>query len=140
MPRPTRPRANSHRQNSSISSTGVNPSHSYNNSFSLNDSFDSSFTSSITLPQLSEIPMTPTSRNMRNLKVLHRHDPTIHTVIDQFSLVTVYELSRTTQEWETIGCEGPGFIFERSGPGHLDLDGANRSVKIARTQARIHNP
>jgi hypothetical protein len=59
---------------------------------------------------------------MRNLKVLHRHDPTIHTVIDQFSLVTIYELSMATQEWVTIGCEGPLFIFERSAASVLVSD------------------
>lgn len=65
------------------------------------------------IPQLSQVPMSPSSRTLRNLQVLHRLDPTIHTVIDQFALVTIYELSRATQEWENIGCEGPLFIFER---------------------------
>ena len=113
MPRPARPPSNSHRQSGSISSTGANPSHSYNNSLSLNESFESGHGVPPIIPQLSEVPMSPSSRNLRNLKVLHRHDPTIHTVIDQFSLVTLYEISRTTQEWDNMGCEGPLFIFER---------------------------
>ena len=62
---------------------------------------------------MNSIPMSPASRNSKNLEILHRHDPSIHTVISQFSLVALYELESTTSDWESMNCEGPMFIFER---------------------------
>ena len=46
-----------------------------------------------------------------NLTVLKRGDPTITSIIDQFSHVCVY--NRNNDNWQKCGYEGSMFIFEK---------------------------
>jgi hypothetical protein len=72
------------------------------------------------IPPQPPAAMSPQSRATKNLQILHRHDPSIHTVLAQFPLVALYYIENSTGDWETMGCEGPMFIFERSVTNNLD--------------------
>lgn len=55
--------------------------------------------------------MTPASRYDHNLRVMRKRDPSISSIIDQFSHVCVYHYNG--QSWEKHGFEGSMFLFER---------------------------
>lgn len=55
--------------------------------------------------------MTAVSRYNQNLKVLRRNDPSIVSIIDQFSHVCLYH--HNGAKWEKKGYEGSMFLFER---------------------------
>jgi len=63
--------------------------------------------------------MSPASRLAWNLKVLQRHDSTIHSILDQVSYAVLYNYNFDTNEdgslvgWEKRGVEGSMFIYER---------------------------
>jgi hypothetical protein len=51
------------------------------------------------------------ARYQRNLKSLRRVDPTIVSIIDQFSHICLYRLH--DGKWQKDGFEGASFLFER---------------------------
>jgi hypothetical protein len=51
------------------------------------------------------------ARYQRNLKSLRRIDPTIVSIIDQFSHICLYRLH--DGKWQKDGFEGASFLFER---------------------------
>jgi hypothetical protein len=55
-----------------------------------------------------------TSRSIynSNLNVLRKRDPSIVTIFDQFSYVSVFDHNGT--KWEKHGCEGTMFLYERN--------------------------
>jgi hypothetical protein len=74
-----------------------------------------------------DIPRAPTSSPLlrkqivvasdsiynNNLTVLRRGDPTILSIIDQFSHVCLYNYNGKTQKWAKEGFEGSMFIVEQ---------------------------
>lgn len=62
-------------------------------------------------PQPPPLGMTPASRYDSNLRVMRRRDPSILSIIDQFSHVCVYQ--HNGNNWEKHGVEGSMFLFER---------------------------
>jgi Dcp1-like decapping family protein len=55
--------------------------------------------------------LTAAARYQKNLKSLRRVDPTIVSIIDQFSHVCLYRLH--DGKWQKDGFEGASFLFER---------------------------
>jgi hypothetical protein len=120
MPRQNRARAGSNAQQYNNQSPNNSFSTNYNTSY--NPSANSSMmltaaalmeaASAPVVQQRVPVPMSPNSKNMRNLGILHRKDPTIHTIIDSWALVTVYEMY-PGGDWEQAEIEGPLFIFQR---------------------------
>src|SRR5258708_7308067 len=55
--------------------------------------------------------LTAPARYHKNLKSLRRVDPTIVSIIDQFSHVCLYRLH--DGKWQKDGFEGASFLFER---------------------------
>ena len=55
--------------------------------------------------------MTDSSRYQKNLKSLRRIDPTIFSIVDQFSHICLYRLHEG--KWLKDGFEGASFLFER---------------------------
>ena len=66
-------------------------------------------------PQTTQTPcapvMTAAARYQKNLKSLRRVDPTIVSIIDQFSHICLYRLHEG--KWQKDGHEGASFLFER---------------------------
>lgn len=62
-------------------------------------------------PQPPSLGMTPASRYDHNLRVMRRRDPSILSIIDQFSHVCVYYHDGHT--WLKHGVEGSMFLFEK---------------------------
>ncbi|KAI0291020.1 Dcp1-like decapping family-domain-containing protein [Russula brevipes] len=56
--------------------------------------------------------LTAAARYERNLKILRRVDPTIVSIIDQFSHVCLYRLHEG--KWAKDGFEGASFLIERA--------------------------
>ncbi|KAI0263109.1 Dcp1-like decapping family-domain-containing protein [Gloeopeniophorella convolvens] len=56
--------------------------------------------------------VTAESRYKKNIKSLRRIDPTIVSIIDQFSHICLYRLHE--RKWVKDGYEGASFLFERS--------------------------
>ncbi|KAF8480411.1 Dcp1-like decapping family-domain-containing protein, partial [Russula ochroleuca] len=56
--------------------------------------------------------LTAAARYQRNLKILRRIDPTIVSIIDQFSHICLYRLHEG--KWQKDGFEGASFLFERT--------------------------
>ena len=55
--------------------------------------------------------LTAAARYQKNLKSLRRVDPTIVSIIDQFSHICLYRLHEG--KWQKDGYEGASFLFER---------------------------
>ena len=55
--------------------------------------------------------LTAAARYQKNLKSLRRVDPTIISIIDQFSHICLYRLHEG--KWQKDGFEGASFLFER---------------------------
>jgi hypothetical protein len=55
--------------------------------------------------------MTADARYQKNLKSLRRIDPTILSIVDQFSHICLYRLHEG--KWLKDGFEGASFLFER---------------------------
>jgi hypothetical protein len=55
--------------------------------------------------------MTAAARYQKNLKSLRRIDPTILSIVDQFSHICLYRLHEG--KWLKDGFEGASFLFER---------------------------
>ncbi len=55
--------------------------------------------------------MTAAARYQKNLKILRRMDPTIISIVDQFSHTCLYRLHEG--KWQKDGFEGATFLFER---------------------------
>ena len=55
--------------------------------------------------------MTAAARYQKNLKSLRRIDPTIVSIVDQFSHICLYRLHEG--KWLKDGFEGASFLFER---------------------------
>ncbi|KDQ10421.1 hypothetical protein BOTBODRAFT_36326 [Botryobasidium botryosum FD-172 SS1] len=70
-------------------------------------------------PAKPQASMSPASRLAWNLKVLQRHDPSIHSILDQVSYAVLYNYNFDTNSdgslvgWEKRGVEGSMFIYER---------------------------
>lgn len=58
--------------------------------------------------------MNAEARLSLNLRVLKRHDPYIHRIVDSTSFAVVYTFSRETKEWTKAGVEGTLFLVEKS--------------------------
>lgn len=56
--------------------------------------------------------MTAAARYQKNLKSLRRIDPTILSIVDQFSHICLYRLHEG--KWQKDGFEGASFLFERA--------------------------
>ncbi|KAH9038523.1 Dcp1-like decapping family-domain-containing protein, partial [Lactarius pseudohatsudake] len=56
--------------------------------------------------------MTAAARYQKNLKSLRRIDPTIVSIVDQFSHICLYRLHEG--KWQKDGFEGASFLFERA--------------------------
>ncbi|KAI0305213.1 Dcp1-like decapping family-domain-containing protein [Multifurca ochricompacta] len=65
----------------------------------------------VSKPQLQDT-VTVASRYQKNLKSLRRIDPTIVSIIDQFSHICLYRLHEG--KWQKDGFEGASFLFERA--------------------------
>ncbi|KAF8267169.1 Dcp1-like decapping family-domain-containing protein [Lactarius quietus] len=64
-------------------------------------------------PQLqAQTAMTAAARYQKNLKSLRRIDPTIVSIVDQFSHICLYRLHEG--KWQKDGFEGASFLFERA--------------------------
>ncbi|THU91430.1 PH domain-like protein, partial [Dendrothele bispora CBS 962.96] len=63
-------------------------------------------------PTSSAMGMSPETRYQYNLKVLRRRDPSIISILDQFSHVCVYH--HNGERWEKNGYEGSMFLYERN--------------------------
>ncbi|VDC05734.1 unnamed protein product [Peniophora sp. CBMAI 1063] len=57
--------------------------------------------------------MAPELKYAQNLKVLKRADPSIESIVDQFSHVCIYQYDLAMNKWDKRGFEGSFFIFER---------------------------
>lgn len=55
--------------------------------------------------------LTAAARYQKNLKSLRRVDPTIISIVDQFSHICLYRLHEG--KWQKDGFEGASFLFER---------------------------
>ncbi|KAH9000927.1 Dcp1-like decapping family-domain-containing protein [Lactarius hatsudake] len=63
-------------------------------------------------PQPQAQSMTAAARYQKNLKSLRRIDPTIVSIVDQFSHICLYRLHEG--KWQKDGFEGASFLFERA--------------------------
>ncbi|KAH8984903.1 Dcp1-like decapping family-domain-containing protein [Lactarius akahatsu] len=88
-PAPTSPPSNARPQSES------SPSHSFSSK-----------------PQPQAQSMTAAARYQKNLKSLRRIDPTIVSIVDQFSHICLYRLHEG--KWQKDGFEGASFLFERA--------------------------
>ena len=61
--------------------------------------------------QTQSTSVTPAARYQQNLKSLRRIDPTIISIVDQFSHICLYRLHQG--KWVKDGFEGASFLFER---------------------------
>ena len=73
-----------------------------------------STTTATTATTTSSTSLTAADRYQKNLNSLRRIDPTIFSIIDQFSHICLYRLH--DGKWQKDGFEGASFLFERCVP------------------------